>query len=404
MRSETKPMSPTATSIPKAPSAIPRGPLAGIRVLDLTAVVLGPVATQVLADYGAEVIKVEPPEGDLMRANGVSRTPGMSSIFMNINRNKSSVCIDLKTEEGKAQLRQLIATCDVLVHNIRVKAMERLGFGYEAVARINPGIIYCAATGFGEDGAFAGQPAFDDIIQGACGLAHLVGHESGIPEYPPTLLADKIAGLATANAVLGAMVHKARTGEGQYVEVPMFETMVAFTMTEHLGGQAFHPPIGDAGYARLLKGGRKPSPTKDGFIALLPYTDQHWRAFFERFGHAEFIARFNISSRIERNKNIQAIYGELRKITAQYTTQELMAACREMDIPVAEMYSIQTIRSHPQVQSTGLFQTMDHPTEGMVVTTRPTALFSKTPTSVYKPAPNLGEDTDRILGGGSHAL
>lgn len=375
-----------------------RGPLTGIKVLDLTAVVLGPVATQVLADYGADVIKIEPPEGDLMRANGVSRTPGMSSTFMNINRNKSSVCLDLKSEQGKKQLRQLIAQSDVLVHNIRVKAMDRLGFGYADVARINPSIIYCAATGFDESGAFAGQPAFDDIIQGACGLAHLVGHESGVPEYPPTLLADKIAGLAAANAILGALVHKARSGEGQYVEVPMFETMVAFTMTEHLGGHGFNPPIGDAGYARLLKGGRKPSRTKDGYIALLPYTEQHWRAFFHHFGRGEFIDQFNISNRFERNKNIQVIYAELRNITSEYTTQEMMDVCRTMDIPVAEMYSIHNIQTHPQVQSSGLFKTTTHPTEGEVVTTRPTALFSKTPTSIYKPAPNLGEDTDRILG------
>lgn len=380
--------------------SVNRGPLTGIKVLDLTAVVLGPVATQVLADYGADVIKVEPPEGDLMRANGTSRTPGMSSTFMNINRNKSSVCIDLKSAQGKAQLRELIAQSDVLVHNIRVKAMERLGFGYAEVAKINPGIVYCAATGFGEGGTFAGQPAFDDIIQGACGLAHLVGHESGVPEYPPTLLADKIAGLSTANAILGALVYKARTGEGQYVEVPMFETMVAFTMTEHLGGQGFKPSIGDAGYARLLKGGRKPSPTKDGYIALLPYTEQHWRAFFHHFGRGEFIDKFNISNRIERNKNIQAIYAELRNITKQYSTRELMEVCHTMDIPIAEMYSIHTIQTHPHVQSTGLFKTMVHPTEGEVVTTRPTALFSKTPTSIYKPAPNLGEDTERVLGSG----
>lgn len=401
MRSETNAMKPNAADQNAAADgggSPNRGPLTGIRVLDLTAVVLGPVATQVLADYGAEVIKVEPPEGDLMRANGMGRSPGMSSTFMNINRNKSSVCIDLKSEQGKARLRELIAGCDVLVHNIRVKAMERLGFGYAEVARINPSIIYCAATGFGEGGAFSGQPAFDDIIQGACGLAHLVGHESGVPEYPPTLLADKIAGLATANAILGALVYKARTGEGQYVEVPMFETMVAFTMTEHLGGQGFHPPIGEAGYARLLKGGRKPSPTKDGHIALLPYTEQHWRAFFHRFGQGEFIDQFNISDRVERNRNIQAIYAQLRSITEQYTTAQMMAVCREMDIPVAEMYSIHTIKTHPQVLSTGLFQTLVHPTEGEVVTTRPTALFSKTPSSIYKAAPNLGEDTGRVLG------
>src|SRR5690606_32271820 len=193
------------------------GPLNGIRVLDLTAVVLGPMATQVLADYGADVIKVESVEGDLMRANGMARHRGMSSTFMNLNRNKRSAALDLKTPEGRQAVLKLAETCDVLVHNMRVKAINRLGLGYDEVARVNPNIVYCAATGFGEDGAFAGQPAFDDVIQGACGLASLVGHEAGRPEYPPTLLADKVAGLATANAVLGAMVHRYRTGEGQYI-------------------------------------------------------------------------------------------------------------------------------------------------------------------------------------------
>lgn len=382
---------------PSNPAIPNRGPLTGIRVLDLTAVVLGPMATQVLADYGADVIKIEPPQGDLMRANGMGRSTGMSSTFMNINRNKSSVCLDLKTDEGKNQLRRLILDCDVLVHNIRVKAMDRLGLGYDDVAKINPGIVYCAATGFGEGGTHSGQPAFDDIIQGACGLAHLVGHETGVPEYPPTLLADKIAGLATANAILGALVHKMRSGEGQYIEVPMFETMVAFTMTEHLGGQGFIPPIGDAGYARLLKGGRKPTPTKDGYISLLPYTEHHWHAFFHHFGRGDFIDQFNISDRVERNKNIQAIYAELRAITVNYTTEDLMRTCRELDIPVSEIYSIHNIQSHPHLQSTHLFQTLTHPTEGEIVSIRPTALFARTPTRIFKPAPNIGEDTERVL-------
>lgn len=373
------------------------GPLRGIKVLDLTAVVLGPVATQVLADYGATVIKVEPPEGDLMRANGLARNAGMSSTFMNINRNKSSLSLDLKSDKGRVVLQRLIQEADVLVHNMRVKAIERLGFGYAAVAQLNPKIIYCAATGFGEGGACAGRPAFDDIIQGACGLAHLIGHESGVPDYPPTLLADKIAGLATANAILGALVHQARTGEGQYVEVPMFETMVAFTMTEHLGGHGFQPFIGDAGYARLMKGGRKPSPTKDGYIALLPYTENHWKAFFHHFGRGEFIDKYKLSNRYERNKNIQAIYAELRAITAEHTSQELIAVCEDLDIPVTELYSIDNIHEHPQVTSTGLFQPLHHGSQGDIVAIRPTALFAKTPASIYKDAPVVGEDNGPVL-------
>ena len=373
------------------------GPLNGIRVVDLTAVVLGPLATQVLADYGADVIKIEPIEGDLMRANGLSRNRGMSSTFMNLNRNKRSLAVDLKNSEGLQAVKALIATADVLVHNMRVKAINKLGLGYEDVVKLRPNIVYCAATGFGESGSHAGQPAFDDVIQGACGMANLVGHESGKPEYPPTLLADKVAGIATANAVMGALVHQARTGEGQYVEVPMFETMVAFTMTEHMGGNGFSPSIGPAGYARLLKGGRKPTPTKDGFLALLPYTENHWNAFFTALGRKDLFEKYDLSNRHERNKRIHELYADLRSVTANFTSAELMDLCRKLDIPVTEIFSIDNIHEHSHVKSVGLFEEHDHPTEGRVVSIRPTALFSKTPTSLRRPTPNIGEQTEDIL-------
>ena len=373
------------------------GPLQGIRVVDLTAVVLGPLATQVLADYGADVIKVEPIEGDLMRANGMSRNRGMSSTFMNLNRNKRSLAVDLKTPEGLEAVKKLISTADVLVHNMRVKAINKLGLGYEAVSQIKPNIVYCAATGFGEDGAYAGQPAFDDVIQGACGMASLVGSENNKPEYPPTLLADKVAGIATANAVLGALVHQARTGEGQYVEVPMFETMVAFTMTEHMGGNGFSPSIGPAGYARLLKGGRKPTPTKDGFLALLPYTEKHWEAFFTALGRKDLFEKYDLSNRHERNKRIHELYADLRSVTANFTSAELMALCRKLDIPVTEIFSIDNIHEHDHVKSVQLFEEHEHPTEGRVVSIRPTALFAKTPSKIDKPCPNIGEQTQEIL-------
>ena len=215
------------------------GPLAGIRVLDMTAVVLGPVATQILGDYGAEVIKVEAPEGDLMRANGVSLHPGMSSIFLAINRNKRSLALDLKRPEGKAVLERLVPTVDVLVHNMRVSAIERLGFGYEAVAALNGRIVYCAAPGFGQDGPDRDKPAFDDIIQAACGIASIMSIGRQAPDYAPTLVADKTTGMAVVNAVLAGLFHRERTGEGQYIEVPMLETMTAFLLAEHLaaGGQ-----------------------------------------------------------------------------------------------------------------------------------------------------------------------
>ena len=380
------------------PSAGARsGPLAGVRVLDLTSVVLGPVATQVLGDYGADVIKVEAPEGDLMRANGVSKNRGMSSIFLSINRNKRSLAIDLKSPEGRAALDRLLPTVDVLIHNMRVRAIERLGLGYEAVAAINPGIVYCVATGFGQSGPDAHQPAFDDVIQAACGLASLIGHERGEPDYAPTLLADKTAGLATANAVLAALFHKARTGEGQYVEVPMFETMAAFTLTEHLGGLTFDPPRAKAGYARLLAGGRKPAPTRDGFVAMLPYTTAHWTAFFRHVGREDLAQKYDLEDRHERNARIRELYADMASVTRELTTDECLELCRKLDLPATKIYSIDDLPEHPHLKAVGLFQRIEHPTEGPILSMRPAALFSKTPAELALPAPTVGQHSAEIL-------
>jgi len=373
------------------------GPLEGIRVIDLTAVVLGPMATQILADYGADVIKVEPLTGDLMRANGMSRTKGMSSTFMNLNRNKKSVAVNLKTQAGLDAIKALIKTADVLVHNMRTKAIGRLGLGYEAIQQINPEIIYCAATGYADDGAYAGRPAFDEIIQAASGLASLLEQESGKPDYLPSLVADKVTGIVTANAVLGALVYKGRTGKGQYVEVPMFETMVAFTLTEHMGGQGFVPPIGPAGYARLLKGGRKPCPTKDGYVALLPYTESHWTAFFSAQGRKDLLEKYDLGNRHERNQRIQELYEDLRSTTREFTTQELIDLCSKLDIPVTPIYTVDNIGEHEHLRSVGLFEEHTHPTEGKIKAIRPTTRFSLTPTAIERQPPRIGADTEEVL-------
>ncbi|MBI5258063.1 MAG: CoA transferase [Burkholderiales bacterium] len=373
------------------------GPLAGVRVLDLTAVVLGPLATQVLADFGADVIKLEPPEGDLMRANGVSRKRGMSSIFLAINRNKRSLVLDLKRPEGLAAVQRLLPTVDVLVHNMRTAAIERLGLGYAACAALNPRLVYCVATGFGEDGPEAGQPAFDDVIQAACGLAGLLGHESGEPAYVPSLIADKTTGLALANAVLAALFERTRSGLGQHVEVPMFETMVAFTLAEHLGGRTFVPPEGPAGYARLLAGGRRPVPTRDGHIAMLPYTGEHWRRFFARAGREDLCGKYAVDDRHARNAQIQALYAEMAAITRGFDTAELLALCRELDIPATRIVAIDELPDHPHLQAVGLFQHQQHPTVGPIVAVRPPTRFGRTPAELALPAPELGEHSAQLL-------
>lgn len=373
------------------------GPLDGIRVLDLTSVVLGPMATQILGDLGADVIKIEGPEGDLMRSNGVSRHAGLSSIYLALNRNKRSVVLDLKTEDGKAGLRALIADADVLVHNMRVSAIERLGFGYAAAAALNPRLVYCVATGFGQDGPDRDKPAFDDIIQAACGLVGLLTPEGERPEYVPSLIADKTVGMALANAVLAALLHRERHGEGQQVEVPMLETMASFVMAEHLGGLTFEPPTGGAGYARLLQGGRRPARTRDGWICALPYTDRHWRAFFESAGRGHLLDQFDISDRAQRNANIRMLYAQMAEITAERTTAEWLALFAALDIPATPILALDDVPRHPHLQAVGLFQETTHPTAGPLREMRPAARFSATPLSLRRHAPTLGEHTEEVL-------
>ena len=392
----TPPAAPAAAA-EKATAPRRTGPLAGVRVLDLTAVVLGPLATQILGDFGADVIKLEPPEGDLMRANGVSRQRGMSSIFLAINRNKRSLAIDLKRPEGLAAVLRLLPTVDVLVHNMRTAAIERLGLGHAACTAINPRLIYCVATGFGEDGPDAGKPAFDDVIQAACGLAGLIGHDTGTPDYVPSLIADKTTGLALANAVLAALFERTQSGLGQFVEVPMFETMAAFTLAEHLGGRTFEPPLGPAGYARLLAGGRKPAPTRDGHVALLPYTGEHWRKFFNRVGRADLADKYDVDDRHARNARVKELYADMAAITRTLSTTALLALCTELDIPATRIHTIDELPEHPHLKAVGLFQPQVHPSVGPIVAVRPTTRFARTPAELALPAPTLGQHSAEVL-------
>ena len=373
------------------------GPLTGVRILDLTSVVLGPIATQILGDYGAEIIKVENLDGDMMRSNGVSLHAGMSSIFLAINRNKRSIAVNLKTPEGLDVLKGIIPQVDVFIHNMRIAAVEKLGLGYDAVSALNPNIVYCAAPGFGQSGPDRDKPAFDDIIQAACGLASLnsIGHEQ--PGYAPTLVADKTAGMAVVNAVLAALFYRERTGRGQYVEVPMFETMVAFMLSEHLGGLTFDPPPAKAGYARLLAGGRKPAPTTDGYIAILPYTADHWTAFFNAAGRSDLAEKYSVADRQARNAYIVDMYRDLADITRQRSTAEWLGICETLDIPVTPIYGIDDLLAHPHLQAVGLFDTAQHPTEGTIRYVSPPTKFAATPAQVRFHAPVLGQHTTEIL-------
>jgi formyl-CoA transferase len=371
------------------------GPLAGLRIIDLSSVVLGPLATQILGDYGADVIKVESLEGDLIRTNGVSRHPGMSSIHLSINRNKRSLSIDLKSPEGVEVVRRLVAGADALVHNMRVEAIERLGFGYEAVAALRPDIVYAVATGFGQDGPDRARPAFDDVIQAGCGLVSLSEVYAERPDFMPSLIADKATGMALVNAVLAALLHRARTGEGQMVEVPMLETMAAFTLAEHMGGLCFEPHEGPAGYQRILKGGRRPMQTKDGWLAVLPYTGDHWAAFLDDVGRADLVPV--AADRHSRATHIHELYAVMTGAMLRRTTAEWMATCDRLDIPATRVFGLDELPDHPQLKAVGFFVERDHPSEGRIRETKPPTRFAKTPATIARPAPRLGEQSREIL-------
>ena len=266
------------------------GALDGIRIIDVTSVLLGPYATQMLGDMGADVIKVEgPPTGDIARNMGTVRSVNMGGIFLNANRNKRSLALDLKQDAAKEVLRRLIPTGDVFVHNMRPKAMAALGFDYDAVAALKPDVIYVGAYGFGQDGPYRAKPAYDDAIQAASGLSSLFVRQDGQARYVPSAMADKVVGLTLSQAIAVALLHKERTGEGQFVEVPMLETMVSFNMIEHLNGQAYVPPDGEMGYQRVTTPSRRPFPTSDGHVCILPYSDRHWSKFFTAVGRPELM-------------------------------------------------------------------------------------------------------------------
>ena len=372
----------------------PSGPLAGIKVLDLTSVLFGPYASQTLGDWGAEVIKIEPLTGDTWRYSGQFRNRGMTGQFMSVNRNKRSLALDLKQPDGKSVLQRLIATADVLLTNIRPAALARLGFGYEACQQINPRLVYAAATGFGQDGPWAARPAFDEVIQASSGFASAMGSDDE-PAFVPSLVADKICGLTLAGAVSAALVHRERTGKGQMVEVPMLETITAFNSIEMLGGHAFDPPIGPVGYKRMKE--RRPVRTKDGWLTMLPYSGENWCTFFEAVGHPECIEQFAVRDAVSRAQNIDRIYNKMAEIAIKRTTAEWEELLLRIDVPHAAFAKITEIAEQPHLKAVGMIATLDHPSEGRIRQARPSARFSETPAEIRHMPPRLGEHSRAVL-------
>lgn len=374
------------------------GPLRGVRVLDLTTVVMGPSATQILGDLGADVIKVETPIGDTMRLIGPWRHEGMGPLFLQANRNKRSVVLDLKTLQGKQAILQLANRADVLVSNVRPQGLARLGLDYDGVRAGNSRIIYCLAVGYGSEGPQAGQPVYDDLMQAASGIAGLFRAVDGAPRYAPTNICDRVVGLYVANAISSALYHRAMTGEGQAIEVPMFETMTQFVLADHMGGGAFSPPLGEMGYKRLLSRTRGPYATRDGHLSLVVYTDRHWRDFTKLVGCPDLLDRDDrFGSQESRTRNAEDVGRFLADQLPLRNNEEWLEALRVIDIPACPVNSIGELFEDPHLKAVGLFEEMDHPTEGKVVVCRHPVHYSRSPASIRRLAPNLGEHTAEVL-------
>ncbi len=374
------------------------GPLAGIRIIDLSTVVLGPYATMTLGDLGADVIKIESGTGDIMRHAGKAPLPGMGAIYMALNRNKRSVSLDLRKAEAKEALRRLVAGADVFFHNVREGGITRLGFDYESVKALRPDIVYVHCVGYGREGAHAGRQAYDDLVQAASGFADLIAiRDGGDPAYVPSLIADKTTGLHAVYATLAALFHRERTGEGQFVEVPMMETFTFFNLVENLYGQTFEPPTGGMAYTRSVNPNRRPYPTKDGFIGIVPYSDGQWDVFFELGGRPGTMQDPRFATYKARTENIGALYGLIREVTASKTTDEWLALLNDANIPAMRYNTLDDVMTEPHLNSVDFFQLRDLPGGAQYRAMRHPVTLRGSPADIERDPPQCGEHTVDVL-------
>ncbi len=376
-----------------------QAPLAGMRVVDMTTVVFGPYCTQILADLGAEVIKVEPEEGDTARGIGTPpATPLMGPVHLRLNRGKRSVVWDLRSEHGREAMRRLLQGADAFIHNIRPDAIKRIGLDYDAVCALRPEIVYVHCTGFGLDGPYAGLQAYDDIIQAASGATALLPRVDGNPRprYLPMLFADKVSGLHAAYATLAAVVSRLRDGQGQHVEVPMFEVISSFNMLEHLCNQTYDPPTGPWGYPRQLDPVRQPMPTQDGYLSIAPYVDERWVRFFEAAGHPEVVLEARFATKELRKQNMSQMYEVAETLLPHKTTAEWLRLLKDAHVPAIHVNTIGDVLDDPHLQAVGLFKRREHPTEGGYVEVRQPVRFSSFDYPDLSHAAAIGEHTAEL--------
>ena len=371
-------------------------PLAGIKVIDATTVVMGPYAAQWLADFGAEVIKVETPMGDSTRHTGPSTEDGMSSVFLGVNRNKKSVVIDLKQTSGQETLLQLMGTADVFMHNMRPQKLGAVGLDPAQVRQAFPRLVYAGLHGFGQAGPYGGRPAYDDIIQGLSGNAALMALQTGVPRYFPTIAADKTSALVVGMSILAALMQRNATGIGAFVEIPMFETMVAFNLVEHLYGEHFEPALAGAGYPRVMAPSRRPHQTSDGFVCMMPYTNPHWQRFFTAVGEPGLASDTRFCSMSARTQNIEALYQTLAQFVIQKSTGYWVDLCDQLEIPAGRMNDLADLKNDPHLQATGFFHPVEDAAMGTLRFTGVPVLFDGVRPPITTP-PRLGADTESVL-------
>ncbi len=372
-------------------------PLEGVRILDLSTVGFGPYASQIMAEQGADVIKVEAPEGDSTRYTGPARSHGMAAMYLGLNRNKRSVVLDLTTEAGRAAFRDLVRSADVVMHNIRTQKLAKLGLDYATLKAVKDDIVYAALKGFRDDGPYGGRPAYDDIIQGMCGIADLNDRMIGEPRYVPMFMVDKTCGLFAAQAITAAIAGRARTGRGCTVDVPMFETMVSFVMTEHWYGRHFDPAPDGYGYVRVLAPWRRPFRTADGHICCMPYTDAHWRRLWAERGREDLAADPRFRTMKDRTGNIGVLYESLQGELEKETTAYWLACTERLEIPAGPVTRLQDVEHDPHLNGIGFFKMLDHPSEGPLAMPGVAIRFDGVEPPVGPP-PLLGEHTGEILG------
>ncbi|WP_420450575.1 CaiB/BaiF CoA transferase family protein [Ilumatobacter sp.] len=376
------------------------GPLDGVRVVDLTSVVMGPLATRMLADLGADVIRVEAPGGDIIRHYEPMRSPAMSAFSVNLNRNKRSVVLDLKSDEGRAAIGDLIASADVFVTTMRRSALERLGLDATSVRAVRADIVHCVANGFGSDGPSADRAAYDDVIQAASGVADLFTYAGGDPQLVPSIICDKVVGLHIVPAITAALYRRAMTGEGDAIEVPMAEVMAAFNLVEHLGGKTFEPPEGPFSYARITTPHRRPRRSADGWVVVMPYTDVNWADFFGWVGRADLVDDERFASQRARIAHSDELYSMLDEFVADVTTAELIDFCVEHSIPASAVLRLEHVDDDPHFAAVDLLAHETHPTEGPYRVTRDPIRFASRDGSeetVRIHAPRLGQHTAEVM-------